>query len=290
VVGKGEEKRLTLKVEGLEEDDVVVEWDIHVGLYQDTETAARAFDRMPRGRFPNRPYALGGIRIELPKLGLKRENERFCWGDRTMAVGTERLPTPPLKMTLEEFRALPEGPPDYEFEKGEVIPLPRPHGQHQDILAELLGALRSHVKRHRLGRVWPEIDVELPNERSYVPDLCYLSRERQGAYSEEDGKIHGAPDLVVEIVSRSSASRDRLRKMTGYFEAGVPWYWLVDSHDLGIEEYRATPQGYLRTASVEAGDTFRPGLFPGLEINLQALLEEGREDLEDRPAEEAGDA
>lgn len=204
-----------------------------------------------------------------------------------MAVVTDRSPTLP-KMTLEEFRALPEGPPDYEFEKGEVIPLPRPHGQHQRVLKRLLGLLDRHVSFNRLGEVWPEVDVELSAHRSYVPDLCYLSREHQEAYSEEDGKIHGAPDLVVEIVSRSSASRDRLRKMTGYFEAGVPWYWLVDSHDLGIEEYRATPQGYLRTASVEAGDTFRPGLFPGLEINLQALLEEGRADLEDRPAAEEG--
>jgi Uma2 family endonuclease len=186
-----------------------------------------------------------------------------------MAAVSERVPAPAprMKMTLEQFRALPEGPPDYEFEEGEVIPLPRPHGQHQYIMTELLGVVWPHVKRHRLGRVWPEIDVELPNDRSYVPDLCYLSTERGDYYSEDDGKIHGAPDLVVEIASPSTASRDRVRKFNAYFEAGVPWYWIVDPQTLEIEEYQAMPQGYLRTASVEAGDTFRPGLFPGLEIN-----------------------
>ena len=45
-------------------------------------------------------------------------------------------------MTLEEFRALPEGPPYYEFEEGELIPMTSPTPEHQDILAELVHALR----------------------------------------------------------------------------------------------------------------------------------------------------
>jgi hypothetical protein len=57
-----------------------------------------------------------------------------------------------------------------------------------------------------------------------------------------------------------------------YYGNGVPWYWIIDANTLAIEEYQATPQGYLRTASVAPGEEFRPQLFPGLMINLQVLL------------------
>jgi Uma2 family endonuclease len=52
----------------------------------------------------------------------------------------------------------------------------------------------------------------------------------------------------------------------------VAWYWIIDGETLAIEEYRATPEGYVRVASVIAGEEFRPALFPGLTINLTALL------------------
>jgi Uma2 family endonuclease len=49
-------------------------------------------------------------------------------------------------------------------------------------------------------------------------------------------------------------------------------YWIVDSDTLTIEEYHATPEGYLRTASIAAGEEFHPRLFPGTGMNLTALL------------------
>jgi len=76
--------------------------------------------------------------------------------------------------------------------------------------------------------------------------------------------------MVTEIVS-NDAARDRIRKFQVYFENGAAWYWLV-TQSLEIEEYHWVPQGYVRTASVAAGEVFRPQVFPGLEINLQELL------------------
>jgi Uma2 family endonuclease len=57
-------------------------------------------------------------------------------------------------MTQEEFRALPEGPPDVEFEYGAVIPMPRPYGRHQDIVAVFTRVLPVYVARHGRGRCW----------------------------------------------------------------------------------------------------------------------------------------
>lgn len=177
-------------------------------------------------------------------------------------------------VTLEEFFALPEGPPDYELEQGKMIAMPRPHPRHQAILRELTTELTVFLRTHRAGNVWPEIDVQMSASRVYVPDLVFLSAEHSARYSTGQGRIIGSPDLVVEIVSPTSASRDRVGKFNGYRQAGVPWYWLVDSELLLIEEFRLTPDGYLAAARVAAGEAFRPQLFPELEINLADLLGE----------------
>lgn len=184
-------------------------------------------------------------------------------------------------VTLEEFFALPEGPPDYELEQGKVIAMPRPHPRHQAILRELTTELTIYLRTHRIGSAWPEIDVQMSAARVYVPDLVFLSAEHSDQYTLGQGRIIGAPDLVVEIVSPASVSRDRVAKFNGYRQAGVPWYWLVDSESLLIEGFRLTPEGYLAAARVAAGEVFRQQLFPDLEINLADLLGERVEALVD---------
>ena len=181
------------------------------------------------------------------------------------------MATAGTRMTLEEFRALPEGPPNFEFEEGEVIPVPSPTTRHQDIVVELAGLLKQFLRQNKLGRVIAGVDVYLPDDRCFIPDLTYLSTERLNLISPEDEKIHGVPSLVVEVTS-SEPDRDRIHKFQIYYDNGVPWYWIVDSDTLTIEEYQATAEGYLRKASIAAKEAFRPQLFPGLVINLSALL------------------
>jgi Uma2 family endonuclease len=176
------------------------------------------------------------------------------------------------RMTLEEFRALPEGPPYYEFEEGELVLMSSPLPEHQDIVVELASFLRRYVRERKLGRVFPAVDVYLPDGRVYISDISFVAVERlDDLHSDPDRKIHGAPDLVVEVTS-SDPSRDRVTKFRVYYENEVSWYWIVDGETLAIEEYRATPEGYVRVASVAAGEEFQPALFPGLTINLVALL------------------
>ncbi len=177
-------------------------------------------------------------------------------------------------MTQAEFRQLPEGPPDFEFEYGVLIPMPRPHSRHQDIVTALARVIPVYVARNGLGRCWVEIDVELTTELTYVPDLVFLATEHLARHHEEDGKLHGVPDLAVEIVSRHNPGRDRVTKFNNYLAVGVPWYWLIDAESLVVEEYHAEAGHYVRTSAAEAGQLFRPELFPGLELDMQGLLEE----------------
>jgi Uma2 family endonuclease len=174
------------------------------------------------------------------------------------------------RLTLEEFQNLPQGPPFYEFEQGDLILMSSPTLEHQDIVGLLFAFLHAFLRKSRLGRIAMELDVYLPDGRVYIPDLSFVEQENINRISPIDQKIHGAPTMVAEIVS-NDAARDRIHKFQVYFENDVAWYWLV-TQALEIEEYHLTPQGYVRTASIAAGEVFRPRVFPGLEINLQGLL------------------
>jgi len=179
------------------------------------------------------------------------------------------------RMTLEEYFALPEGPPNYEFEEGELVLMNPPHGRHQKLMMRLSHPLDDHVTRNHLGSLWPEIEVHLSEEgRVYIPDLVFLSADHLDRYSDADGRIHGVPDLVVEILSPSTERRDRTTKFRTYQQVGVPWYWLIDPDELIAQEYKLTPEGYLLAQSIPPGEAFAPGLFPGLTIDLAALMGE----------------
>jgi len=123
------------------------------------------------------------------------------------------------RMTLEEFCALPEGPPNFEFEEGELIPEPSPTPLHQSIILRLGNHLWEFVSQRHLGQVFMGVDVFLPDGQIYIPDLTFLSAVHQHLLSTEDNKIHGSPDLVVEVTS-SDPGRDRVHKFRVYQENG----------------------------------------------------------------------
>jgi Uma2 family endonuclease len=175
------------------------------------------------------------------------------------------------QITLEEFKALPEGPPYFEFEEGELIPVVSPNADHQEILSELLGAVRAYCRRTKVGRAYLELDVYLPDGRVFIPDITFLRSDKLDLLRESDKKIHGVPDLAVEITS-SNQARDRSHKFHVYQANGVPWYWLIDSSASLVEEYELVGAGYFRVSTTEFSEDFAPKLFPGLSINLAQLL------------------
>lgn len=139
-----------------------------------------------------------------------------------------RPPAEPL-LTMAHFDALPAGPPDYKFDGGRLIATPRPHPRHQKIIMRLAPVRDQHVTAQRLGNDWPEVDVQLSRRRVYVPDPIFLARSHQERYSPDHGRISGAHDLVVEIVSPASAGRDCVAKFNACRESGVPWCSSIDS-------------------------------------------------------------
>jgi Uma2 family endonuclease len=114
-----------------------------------------------------------------------------------------------------------------------------------------MAILHVFVREHDLGRVLPgPIDVLFGEGDHLEPDLVFVRSERAHLVSERG--IEGAPDLVVEILSPSTAHRDRGIKLERYRHFGVPEYWIVDIDARAVEVWRLGE-------GAEAAEVLRPG-------------------------------
>jgi Uma2 family endonuclease len=104
---------------------------------------------------------------------------------------------------------------------------PAPNYGHQSVVTRITALLDQHVREHGLGSVCVSpIDVVLDRDKALVlqPDIIFVSRERSAILGDW---VCGAPDLVIEILSRSTAAYDRTRKLAWYRAYGVRECWLV---------------------------------------------------------------
>jgi len=114
-----------------------------------------------------------------------------------------------------------------EWVDGEVIPFMSTSTRHAELVAFLIHLIRSYFETRPIGRVFPQ-DVELRTRQGSArePDLQVVLREH--ADRIEEMRVRGAADLVVEIISRDSVTRDRQVKFDEYEAAGVPEYWIIE--------------------------------------------------------------
>src|SRR5262245_38849173 len=112
------------------------------------------------------------------------------------------------ELTQEEFMALQQDEPGFEYDEGESIPLMSVEGRQSTAWSEVHGELFAYLKQHRLGRVWLDILTYLEPSGSirYFPDLAYLAREVLDHY--DGSKIVGAPSLVVEVTAPGDDERE----------------------------------------------------------------------------------
>ena len=137
------------------------------------------------------------------------------------------IPNPIVKFTYEDYLNAPEDK-RYELLDGELIMTPSPGELHQSVSALLGWKLIQFVAENRLGKVYSApFDVVLSDLDVVQPDLIFVSNER--GHIITPANIQGGPDLVVEILSPSTAERDKTFKRALYARHGVNEYWMVDT-------------------------------------------------------------
>jgi Uma2 family endonuclease len=140
---------------------------------------------------------------------------------------------PRIKFTYTDYLLLPEGD-RRELIEGDFHVVPSPSFRHQTIAANIGTILINFVRGKALGTVlWAPMDVVLTQESVVQPDILFISNERREVIA--DNNISGAPDLVVEILSPSTADRDRELKLRLYARHGVREYWIVDPDERTVQ-------------------------------------------------------
>ncbi|MBM3225265.1 MAG: Uma2 family endonuclease [Candidatus Tectomicrobia bacterium] len=190
-------------------------------------------------------------------------------------VPSERvLPVPPGTMTYEAFLAWTDEDTWAEWVDGEVIFLRSASETHQDLADFLTALLRHFTEAHQLGvvRSAPFQMKTGPDLPGREPDMIFVAREHLDRLKHV--YLDGPADLVVEIVSPESRSRDRGAKFYEYEQGGVREYWLLDPVRRQAELYSLGTDGIYRLLEVDRDGIVHSLVLPGLWLKVEWLRQE----------------
>lgn len=178
------------------------------------------------------------------------------------------------RYTTEDIEALPEGQ-RAELINGRWYDMSSPSRQHQDIVMNISAALFDHIKTKGGDcKVYPApfaVYLNRDNRNYFEPDISVIcDRDKLS-----DRGCEGAPDLIIEVASESTKSRDLFLKLYKYKDAGVREYWVVDpmtstTHVYEFDEKYETG-GDLHIYSFDEEVSFI--LFPELSVRVADYIE-----------------
>ncbi len=178
---------------------------------------------------------------------------------------------PRVKLTYGDYRKTPEDM-RCELMDGELILAAAPRTTHQRTQANL-GWRMSHFNHERsLGEVFfAPTDVVFSDTDVVQPDILFVSKERAHVITED--AIHGAPDLVVEILSPSTAERDRGYKRDMYERHGVKEYWMADVDLSTMAILRLSDGGLFEIVGTYGeGESFTSAVLAGFTVNVSEVF------------------
>ena len=166
----------------------------------------------------------------------------------------------------------------YELIDGELVKKSAPSPRHQTVLMNLIRIVDRVVFEKKLGKVLcAPVDVFVDDYNAPQPDLLFVSNEHKD-FITQDG-VFGPPDLVVEVVSPTSISRDYVKKLRIYERFGVPEYWIVNPVNRSVEVYQLvslanhSKEYDLFSSAVETGKV-QSKVLVGLELDIKNVFEE----------------
>lgn len=175
-------------------------------------------------------------------------------------------------MTSTEYFNTPESLLPAELAFGTLQVRDAPSASHQGAVGSFFVALREHVRTRALGDVWvAPLDVVLDEARALIvqPDLLYVSRGR----SEIVGRrIHGAPDLVVEVLSPHPRVGDLDRRIEWFAEYGVEECWVYHQQAQRLEIVAFAGQRVDRRLTVGLDDPIPSACLPDFSLTLRQIL------------------
>ena len=175
-----------------------------------------------------------------------------------------------VRFTYEDYLNTPEDK-RYELLDGELIMVSSPSIPHQRAERKLGTRIDRFVERRDLGEMFfSSTDVILSDTDVVQPDLLFISRERMHIIAHN--AIHGAPDLVVEILSPSTAQRDLTFKRRLYAKHGVKEYWQVNIDERRVTVLSLGGNDYEVAAVYDSGETLTSPVLPGFTLAIDEIF------------------
>jgi Uma2 family endonuclease len=178
---------------------------------------------------------------------------------------------PSTRLTYTDLELLPDDGLRHEIIDGEHYVTASPVTQHQRISRRLVVAFQSYLDAQPMGEVfYAPFDVVMSFHDVVVPDLIYISQSRAQLVTAKN--LQGAPDLVIEILSPSTRSRDERLKRELYERAGVEEYWIIDPDRNVVLIYRRQDAHFLPPDTFDESAVIETALLPGFELPLGDVL------------------
>lgn len=179
------------------------------------------------------------------------------------------MATTPKVLPYEEWLKMPEAEGIEEVVKGEIRKMPPNKIIRADVVENLSDLLKAQLDRKTVQVRVSTFGLVIRRDpvTTRVPDIAVFIRKN---VVEQDGYIHSAPELVVEVLSPANTRAERTEKLTDYESLGVPEIWVV-SPEAQTVEVMLLKEGRLTTTSLLREGQLRPGQFPGAAIDIASI-------------------
>lgn len=214
-----------------------------------------------------------------------RNNDGYEAGEPVYDYGTSPKRRPANRVTYREFLEMTENSEKrYELIDGVVYLMASPGFTHQNVLGRLYIIFHVYFEGNKSCAPYlSPFDVDLirqplKEEREVSeddinvvePDLMVLCDPEKDV--NEKDRYKGTPELVVEILSPSTRSKDMVKKLDLYMESGIKEFWIIDAKLKAVRVFGFRDSDLKEDAHFSAGGTAESFLYPGLSADVDGLL------------------
>lgn len=179
-----------------------------------------------------------------------------------------------LRWTSQDLERLTDEGKRYEIVDGELYLSRTPRLEHQYACGALYEFLQAWSRQTKAGRAIFTPGVIFADDDDVVPDVVWISRERLALASQPDGKLHSAPELVIEVLSPgiTNASRDRDTKLKLYSRRGALEYWVVNWQERSLEIYRREEDTLKHVSMLYETNVLQSPHLPGFSCQVSEIF------------------
>jgi len=179
------------------------------------------------------------------------------------------------RMTYEQFLQFSaDTQRRYEYIDGVVYLLTSPGTAHQKALGELYVIFYNLLKGKKCTPLLAPYDITLRKSLNNInvvqPDLVVICDLEEKL--NNDDRYMGIPVLAIEIISKSTRSRDTIKKMELYMLTGVSEYWLINPADRDVIVYFFKDKEIAKSETFKKDETLKSFYFPDLQIKLKDIF------------------